>query len=114
MFDLQGFSFAEMIRLGSILRKLENGAANVEEASDRIVRYFQHHLVSQDGQEACVLVRAFKPHPLGELDDELRQFAVARLGGVAAGTELDLDTLLPDLMRVRAYVWRPQQQRGTQ
>ncbi len=114
MFDLELFSFTEMIRLGSILPKLENGAAKVEEAADRIVRYFQHHLVSQDGQEACVLVRLFKTHPLGELDDELRQFAVAHLGGAAANTELDLDTLLPDRMRVRADVWRPQQQRGTQ
>jgi hypothetical protein len=114
MFDLERFSFTEMIRMGSILRKLENGAAKVKEAADRIVRYFQHHLVSQDGQEACVLVCLFKTHPLGELDDELRQFAVAQLGGVAACTELDLDTLLPDLMRVRADVWRPQQQWGTQ
>ena len=114
MFDLERFSFTEMIRLGSILRKLGDGGGSMEEAAGRIARYFQHHLVSQHGQEACVLVRTFKTHPLGELDDELRQFAVAQLVGVAACTESDSDTLLPDLMRVRADVWRPQQQRGTQ
>ena len=94
MFDLERFSFTEMIRLGSILRKLGDGAGSMEGAADRIVRYLQHHLVSQDGQEACVLVRLFKTHPLGELDDELRQFAVAQLGSVAALPAMKCLTLL--------------------
>ena len=114
MCDLEKLSFTEMIRLGSTLRKLGDGAGNMEEVADRLVRDLQHHLVSQLGQQARVLFRPFMTYPLGELDHEFREFAVAQLGGVTARTELDLTSLLLDLMRVRVDAWRPQRQRGTQ
>jgi len=114
MSNLEHVSFAEMIWLESTLRKPGDGTGRIEEAAERIVCCLQHHLVSRLGQESCGLVRLLKTHPLGEIDEERYQCAVAHLGIVAACAESNFPTVLLDVPRVRAEVWRPRRQRGTQ
>src|SRR5712692_5031818 len=95
MFDLQSFTFTQMIGLGSALRKLGDGAGSMEEAANRIVRYlYDHFIAKQTDQKACVLVRLFKTHPFGKLDEGLRQFAKAMLGGAAVSPTMKCLTLL--------------------
>jgi hypothetical protein len=81
-FALEDFTLAQMVELSSSLRKIGKGANSMEEASERIVRHLYEHLVSREtGRRACALVRLFKTHAFGQLDDNLRQFARARLAG---------------------------------
>ena len=95
MFDLQSFTFSRMIELGSALRRLGEGADSMEEAATRIVHYLYDHLVSEPtGQKACVLVRLFKTHEFRELDEGLREFAQAILGGAPAFPTMKCLTLL--------------------
>jgi hypothetical protein len=95
MFDLQGFTFTQMIQVSAHLRKLGEGAGSMEEVANRIVQYFHDHLVSGPAnQKACVLVRLFKTHPFGELDEELRGFATTMLRGASASPAMKCLTLL--------------------
>lgn len=67
----------------------------MEDAANRIVRYFYDHLIcKQTSQKACVLVRLFKTHPFGELDAELRQFATTMLRGEPSSPTMKCLTLL--------------------
>ncbi len=84
-FALEDFSLAHMLELGSNLREIGKGAKSMEEAADRIVRHLYENLASQaTGQRACALVRLFKTHAFGQLDESLCQFARARLAGADA------------------------------
>ncbi len=95
MFDLQDFTLTQMIQVGANLRKLGEGAESMEEASGRIVRYLYDNLTSgHTNHRACVLVRVFKTHPFGELDDRLRQCATAGLRGAVATPTMKCLTLL--------------------
>lgn len=49
--------------------------ATVEEGAQRIVQFFYRELVDDEGKPACALVRLFKTHPYGALDDDLQRFA---------------------------------------
>src|ERR1700687_1798197 len=81
-FALEGFTLAQMLELGSSLREIGKGAKSMQEAADRIVRHLYESLISGDtGQRACALVRFFKTHAFGQLDEDLRQFARDRLAG---------------------------------
>ena len=95
MFDLEGFTFAEMTEVGADLRRLGTGAESMEEVANRIVQYLYGQFICKEtNQKACVLVRLFKTHPFGELDEELRQFAAALLKGASASPEIKCLTLL--------------------
>jgi hypothetical protein len=95
VFDLQSFTFTQMIRLGSALRKLGEGAGSMEETANRIVRHLYDQLTSREtNQKACVLVRLFKTHPWGQLDGGLRESAQAMLHGATAHPEMKCLTLL--------------------
>jgi hypothetical protein len=83
-FALETFTLVQMLELGSILREIGKGANSMEEVGDRIVHHLYEHLVSREtGQPACAMVRLFKTHAFGQLDDDLRQFARAGLAGAA-------------------------------
>jgi hypothetical protein len=89
MFDLQRFALIEMTDLGARLRKLGQGAGSMEEAANRVVRYLYDHLLGEtDGQKQCVLVRLFKTHPYGELDEALRKSADEMLGDATASPDM--------------------------
>ncbi len=95
MIDLQDFTFTQMIKVSASLRKIGEGAGSIEEVADRIVQYFYDHLISKDtNQKSCVLVRLFKTHPFGELDEGLRQSATSLLRGAVASPTMKCLTLL--------------------
>jgi hypothetical protein len=95
MFDLESFEFTQMIKLGAGLRNLADGAKTMEAVATRIVHYFYDSFAFRDtGQKACVLVRLFKTHAFGDLDERLRQSAVAMLGDASASPSMKCLILL--------------------
>jgi hypothetical protein len=76
VFDFEKFTLRDMTELGSVLRKLGDGARSMEEVADRVVHTLYDQLVEPEtGEHACALVRFFKTHPYAELDAELIDFA---------------------------------------
>jgi len=76
MLDLANFTLRDMTELGSVLRRLDQGAQSMEEVANRVVRYLYEHLgETATGAHSCALVRFFKTHAYAELDSELRDFA---------------------------------------
>lgn len=93
-FDVTNFTIREMSECGRALRSLGSGAASMEEAAGRIVRYFRDALVGGDGRRAAALVRLYKTHSYGELDAELQRFARSILGGDSPASDLKCLVLL--------------------
>lgn len=79
-YNLANFTIKDMTACGKVLRTFDAGAASMEEVAGRIVRYFFAILTAEKGERASSLVRFFKTHPYGELDDELQQRARKMLG----------------------------------
>ncbi|MBI3377057.1 MAG: hypothetical protein HY035_01460 [Nitrospirae bacterium] len=95
MYDLANFKMSHMIECGTALRQLSVGAQSMEEVANRIVHYLYDHLIDQQtGEKECALVRLYKTHPYGELDEELQEFARALLGGHPELPEIKCLTLL--------------------
>jgi hypothetical protein len=82
MFDLSEFTLRDMTELGSSIRRLGEGASTMQEVADRVVRHLYEHLIEGDTRErCCVMVRFFKTHAYGALDDRLRNLAQGVLHG---------------------------------
>jgi len=82
MFDLKEFTLRDMTELGSSIRRLGDGASTMEEVANRVVRELYDHLIERDsGERCCALVRLFKTHAYGELDERLRIVAQGLLHG---------------------------------
>jgi hypothetical protein len=80
-FDLGQFTLRDMTDLGGQLRRMGGGARTMEEVANRVVRTLHEKLIdAETGTRACPLVRFFKTHPYGELDEKLRDFASGMLG----------------------------------
>ena len=95
MFNLSRFSLSDMIECGTALRRLGQDKRSMEEVAERTVRYFYDHLVDgRTGERACALVRFFKTHPYGGLDEDLRRFAREMLGRSPESPALKCLTLL--------------------
>lgn len=95
MYDLANFKMSHMIECSAALRQLGAGAQSMEEAANRIVQHLYDHLVDQQtGEKACALVRLYKTHPYGNLDEELREFARTLLGHHPESPEIKCLTLL--------------------
>ncbi len=74
--DIEDFTLRDMVGFSAALRRMGSGAASMEEAAGRIVRYLYENLTDKKtGEKNCVLVRLFKTHPWGELDGDLQDFA---------------------------------------
>jgi hypothetical protein len=74
MFDMMRFPLQEMTKCGAALRASGERAKTMEETADRVVSYLYENL--GDPQErACRLVRFYKTHALGELPNDLQDFA---------------------------------------
>lgn len=79
-FALEDFTLTQMLELGSSLREIGTKAKCMKDAADLIVRHLYESLISgETGHRSCALVRFFKTHAFGQLDEDLRQFARARL-----------------------------------
>lgn len=83
MRDLASFSLSDMAEFSAALRAIGAGAESLEEVARRIVRHLHEQFIDPEtGGRACSMVRFYKTHPFGDLDDDLREFARRRLGGV--------------------------------
>lgn len=81
MFDLANFKMSEMIECGAAMRELGKKARSMEESASRIVSYLYNQFIDQNtGKRAFALVRFFKTHPYGDLDEELQGFAQSLMG----------------------------------
>ena len=95
MFDLKEFTLRDMTELGSSIRRLGDGASTMEEVANRVVRNLYEHLIERDsGKRCCALVRLFKTHPYGELDERLRIVAQGLLHGETPNPAMRCLTLL--------------------
>ena len=93
--DIADFTLKNMVDVSAALRSIGSGAASMEEVSDRIVHYLYDHITDKTcGGEACVLVRLFKTHPYGELEDDLSAFATGILKSSPASPEMKCLVLL--------------------
>ncbi|HST60902.1 MAG TPA: hypothetical protein VLK84_19525 [Longimicrobium sp.] len=80
-FSLQRFDLAEMLRCGRELGRAAMGAATLEEAAGRVVRYLYDGCLDEEtGQRECVLVRFFVTQPYRALPPEMKDAACAILG----------------------------------
>lgn len=82
MFDLRGFRLRDTIDCAAHIRKIGNGARDMDDVSARIVRFFYEALL--DGvttRPACALVRAYVTHPEEQLDPARRALLVSLRGG---------------------------------
>ena len=75
-YDLTNFTQKEVHECALALHNMDVGAKSMEEVANRTVSYLYERLVDQqDGNRACALVRFFKPHAYGELNEKLQQSA---------------------------------------
>ncbi|NQE37231.1 Phosphoserine phosphatase RsbU [Microcoleus sp. IPMA8] len=69
-----------MAECGLALRQFGLGVESMEEASNRIVRYFYENFCTKPtGEKSCALVRLFKTHPYEDLEIELAEYARSML-----------------------------------
>jgi len=94
MYDLTAFTLEDMTTCGAALRQLGAGAASMEEAANRTVRYIYEHFVDADGQLATALVRFFITMPYRDLNTDLRQHVDLFLGCPPDDLNLKCQTLL--------------------
>ena len=84
MFDLTDCALSDLTDTLTNLRKLRVGAENMEDAANRLVRYFYDNLlVKATGTRSCALVRLFVTCPYRTLDAELQTIAKTMLGAKA-------------------------------
>jgi hypothetical protein len=70
---LPSFDLAEMLRCGREIRRVIGAASTLEEGAQQMCELLYDGLVDTDeATRACVLVRCFKTHPLGELPEDVR------------------------------------------
>jgi hypothetical protein len=93
--DLTNFTVGGMLRAGIAVRRVVRGAESLEEAADRLVRFFYDSCVSTEtGERTTVLVRFYKTHPYGDLPLDLQLFAERNSGGGKLAPGLRCLTLL--------------------
>jgi hypothetical protein len=76
VYDLRDFGLSEMMLVGAALRGAGKGSASLEQASQRVARYFVEEFVDgATGRSSFVLARCYKTHPFAGLPADLQQFA---------------------------------------
>jgi len=95
MYDISRFTPQDMAKCSLVLRQLGRNTASMEACSQKIVKFiYQHFCNSQTGENTCVLVRLFKTHPYGELEDSLQQSARRLMNGNSPAADMKCWTLL--------------------
>ncbi|PSB47002.1 histidine kinase [filamentous cyanobacterium Phorm 6] len=95
MYDMNLFTPQDMAKCSLVLRQLGRNTASMEATSQKIVKYiYQHFCNSQTGENTCVLVRLFKTHPYGELEDSSQQSARRLMNGNSPAADMKCWTLL--------------------
>jgi len=80
-YDLSKFDLGDMLKCSLRLRETASGAPTLEASAQRVCRFLYDELRGPDTPHACALVRCYKTHPYGALDQELQDFAQKILGG---------------------------------
>jgi hypothetical protein len=95
MYDITLFTPKDIAKCSLVLRQFGRNSASMEASSEKIVKYiYQHFCDSQTGENSCVLVRLFKTHPYGELEDSLQQSARRLMNGKSPAADMKCWTLL--------------------
>lgn len=95
MYDITLFTPQDMAKCSLVLRHLGRNTSSMEASSQKIVNYiYQHFCDSQTGENTCALVRLFKTHPYGELEDSLQQSARRLMKGSSPAADMKCWTLL--------------------
>ena len=95
MYDITLFTPQDMAKCSLVLRHLGRNTTSMEASSQKIVNYiYQHFWDSQTGENSCALVRLFKTHPYGELEDSLQQSARCLMNGNSPPADMKCWTLL--------------------
>lgn len=93
--DIANFTVGGMLRAGVAIRRVVRGAGSLEEAADRVVRFFYDGCVDPgSGGRTTVLVRFYKTHPYVDLPVDLKQFAERNLAGAEPTADMRCLTLL--------------------
>jgi len=90
MYDLTNFTLDDMYKCAIALRNMDSGCKSMEELANRMIHYLYEHLLDgQTGKRACSLVRFFKIHPYGELNEELQKsaFRIAKSSFIKPSTK---------------------------
>jgi hypothetical protein len=95
VYDMARFTLRDMTSCGAVVRTLGQGAQNIEDAAERVVRYLYEHLLdAHSGERACALIRFYKTHPFGSLNKELQSFALRILRGQPESSAMRCLTLM--------------------
>ncbi len=95
MYDISRFTPQDMAKCSLVLRQLGRNTASMEACSQKIVKFiYQHFCNCQTGENTCVLVRLFKTHPYGELEESLQQSARRLMNGNSPAADMKCWTLL--------------------
>ncbi|GAB4228736.1 MAG: hypothetical protein Kow00121_57770 [Elainellaceae cyanobacterium] len=95
MYNLTNFTQEDMFRCAIALRNMNDGAKSMEEVANRIIYHLYENLVDQaPDRRACALVRFFKTHSYGDLNEDLQKAASEILGAQAAKPSTKCLTLL--------------------
>ncbi|MBE9187184.1 histidine kinase [Microcoleus sp. LEGE 07076] len=95
MYDMTRFTPQDMAKCSLVLRQLGRNTASMEACSQKIVKFIYQHFCSlQTGENSCVLVRLFKTHPYGELEDSLQQSVRRLMNGNSPAADMKCWTLL--------------------
>jgi hypothetical protein len=95
MHNLARFSLRDMIECSSVIRKLGNDATSMEQAAQRLISFLYDDLVDPHTlARSCALVRFYKTHSFGQLDDIRRHSAESLLPGGFIDPEMRCLTLL--------------------
>jgi hypothetical protein len=95
MYDITRFTPQDMAKCSLVLRQFGRNTPSMEASSQNIVKYiYEHFCDRQTGENTCGLVRLFKTHPYGELEDSLQESARRLMKGNSPAADIKCWTLL--------------------
>lgn len=95
MYNQTPFTLRNLAKCSLVLRQFGRNSASMQETSQKIADYiYQYFYDSERSQNSCVLVRIFKTHPYGELDDSLQASARSLMQNKIPPYEMKCWTLL--------------------
>lgn len=95
MYNQTPFTLRNLAKCSLVLRQFARNSGSMQETSQKIADYiYQYFYDSESSQNSCVLVRLFKTHPYGELDDSLQASARSLMHNNVPPYEMKCWTLL--------------------
>jgi hypothetical protein len=95
MYNQTPFTLKSLAKCSLVLRQFGRDTASMQESSQKIVDYiYEHFYDSESEQNSCALVRLFKTHPYGELEDLLQASARSLMKDTVPVAKMKCWTLL--------------------